>query len=125
MTVDKAYELLFSFAFLAVGVCILLSIIRSAMGPKITDRLLCVNMNTTMVVSLIVWLVIFLGEDWLADVALVYVLLGTVGTAVLAKVYVKDPDASEGRKSKPSDRRGAQSDRPGNNGKEEGEAHRE
>ena len=125
MTVDRAYELLFSFAFLVVGVCILLSIIRSAMGPKITDRLLCVNMNTTMVESLIVWLVIFLGEDWLADVALVYVLLGTVGTAVLAKVYVKDPDASGTRKNGSFDGRGEQSDRPGNDGKEEGEAHRE
>lgn len=90
MTVERAYDLLFSFAFLAVGVCILLCILRSAMGPKITDRLLCVNMNTTMAVSVIVWLAVFLGEDWLGDVALVYVLLGTVGTAVLAKVYVKD-----------------------------------
>ncbi len=89
MSLTLAYRWLFSFAFSVVGICLLFSIIRSARGPAITDRLLAVNANTTMVVALILWLTVFLGEDWLADVALVYVLLGTVGTAVLAKVYTQ------------------------------------
>lgn len=103
MTVEQAYELLFSGAFLITGLCILLCLIRSAIGPQITDRLVSVNMNTTMVVSLIAWLVVFLAEDWLADVALVYVLLGTVGMTVLAKVYLT---SSEKKNSPETAKRG-------------------
>ena len=88
---QQAYTYLFSGAFLVVGVCILVCLIRSAKGPHITDRIVAVNMHSTMTVALILWLTVFLGEDWLPDIALLYVLLGVVGMTILGKVYQKHP----------------------------------
>lgn len=87
MTPAAAYEYLFSFAAMALTLLLAGSIFRSVRGPMLTDRVVAVSSGSTLILCVICLLVHLLGQGWLADVALVYALLGFVATAILGKVF--------------------------------------
>lgn len=82
------------------------ALIRAVRGPRFTDRIIAINMVNTMVVAIIVLLSVYLREDFLVDVALVYGLLSFLMVAVLAQMVTL---RSKRRKLK-------QKERGGNNG---------
>ncbi|HUM83545.1 MAG TPA: monovalent cation/H+ antiporter complex subunit F [Lachnospiraceae bacterium] len=90
MTVADAYRLLYSAALTVFAVLIGAMLVRSIIGPRITDRILSVNMIGTMVISCIVILSRLLHESYLADVALIYTMISFVSVLVLASVYIPD-----------------------------------
>ena len=49
--IGQAYEMLLTGAALILAVLMIISIIRSVLGPKISDRIIAVNMTGTMAVS--------------------------------------------------------------------------
>ena len=61
--------------------------IRAILGPRITDRIVAVNMIGTMVIMMIAILAVLLGEDSLADVSLIYAMISFLAVVVLTKVY--------------------------------------
>ncbi len=48
MSIETAYQILFSFALIWLSVLILAMLIRSIHGPRITDRILSINMIGTL-----------------------------------------------------------------------------
>ncbi|MCF0135136.1 MAG: sodium:proton antiporter [Lachnospiraceae bacterium] len=72
---------------LFLALLVIVAVIRSILGPGITDRLISVNMIGTMVIAAIAILSIFLKEDYLVDVCLVYAMVSFLTVVVLAKVY--------------------------------------
>ena len=72
MTIDQAYEILYSAALLVLALLIAVMIFRSARGPGAPDRLLSINMIGTLVIGMILVLSALLSELWLVDVALLY-----------------------------------------------------
>jgi len=88
MTVNDAYSLLFTICITVIGACIICSILRSILGPRVTDRMVAVNMVGTQVISVIATLSIFLKEAYLADICLIYVLISFVSVTILTKVYI-------------------------------------
>lgn len=105
MTVAEAYRTLFSGALLVLAVLVGVMLIRSVRGPRITDRILSINMIGTMVISSIAILSVMLGEAYLTDVALIYAMVSFVTVLILSMTYLpartRDPlfDAEEPRKS--------------------------
>ena len=101
MTIDQAYQILYSAALLIIAILIGIMIVRSIKGPQITDRLLSVNMINTMVIIAFFILAALLKESYLADVALIYALISFVSTLVFASVYVsridKGKDSEKGK----------------------------
>ena len=83
MSVYEAYNLLYSI------VLICLAMIRSIRGPRITDRLIGVNMIGTMVIVVFLVLIVMLHESFLADIALIYALISFVSVLIFAAVYIK------------------------------------
>jgi len=76
-----------NFIMIALGVVIglvLLSIIRAIMGPSIWDRLLGLNLVTTKVLTIIVLFAYLNDLTFLVDVAIVYALIGFIGTIFTA-----------------------------------------
>ena len=71
-------------------------VIRSVIGPRITDRILSVNMLGTMVISSIAVLSQLLKEGYLADVAMIYAMISFVSVLMLAAMFIpadaKAPD---------------------------------
>ncbi len=85
---EGAYHVLFTGALLVFTVLIGVMLARSVIGPRITDRILSINMIGTMVICCIVILSQLLGEDYLADVALIYALISFVSVLIFATVYI-------------------------------------
>ena len=89
MTVAQAYNLLYSVVLIALALLIALAMIRSIRGPRITDRLIGVNMIGTMVIAVFFILTVLLEEDWLTDIALLYALISFVSVLIFATVYIR------------------------------------
>ena len=88
MTVDAAYQILYIAVLLVLAVLIGAMLIRSVIGPRITDRILAVNMLGTMVICSIAILSRMLGEGYLVDVALIYAMISFVAVLILATTYL-------------------------------------
>lgn len=94
MTVEMAYQYLFTGALIVFAVLIGIVLVRSIIGPRITDRILCINMIGTLVICSIAIMTLMLKESYLADIALIYAMLSFLTVLILASVYIrkKGPD---------------------------------
>ena len=95
MTINQAYQILYSSALLVLALLMGLMLIRSARGPGAPDRLLSINMLGTMVIGCVLILSALLGELWLVDVALLYTMISLISVLILARVYIPDNTARD------------------------------
>ncbi len=63
----------------------ILVVIRVIIGPTIWDRLLGLNMISSKIIVSIVILAVLLDKSFLLDIALVYAVLGFLGTVLIAR----------------------------------------
>ena len=87
MNYDTIFHFILMGCMLITGLFILIAILRSFLGPKTTDRIIAVNMIGTFTIAIISILTVFLGEDYLADVCLIYAMISFVAVVVLTKIY--------------------------------------
>ena len=80
--IGQVYDRLLGGSVIVLAVLIILSIIRSVRGPGIADRIIAVNMIGTIAI-----LSVYLDENYLVDVCLIYAMLSFLGVVVLCKVY--------------------------------------
>ena len=80
--IGQVYDRLLGGSVIVLAVLIILSIIRSVRGPGIADRIIAVNMIGTMIIMIIAILSVYLDENYLVDVCLIYAML-----SFLCKVY--------------------------------------
>lgn len=85
--IKDGYELILTAAVIILAVLIICSIIRSVLGPGISDRIIAVNMTGTMIIMIIAILSVYLDENYLVDVCLIYAMISFLGVVVLCKVY--------------------------------------
>ena len=86
-TVEYACRSLMLAAVVILAVLIMFSIVRSVRGPRIADRIIAVNMIGTMVIMIIAILSVYLDENYLVDICLIYAMISFLGVVVLCKVY--------------------------------------
>ena len=89
MTIEQAYTLLYSIALLCLSPLVAVALVRSIKGPRVTDRLVAVNMIGTMVIVIFMILCVLLDEAYLTDVALIYALISFVSVLIFASVYIR------------------------------------
>ncbi len=75
-------------AMVILAACALATLFRTFIGPRMSDRIVGVNMIGTQAVCLIVCLVLRLREDWLMDIAIVYAMFSFLAVAVLTKMDI-------------------------------------
>ena len=63
--------------------------VRAVRGPRFTDRIVAINLLTTMTLSMICILTLLRGEDFFIDVAIIYALISFVTVAVMAKIIIR------------------------------------
>ena len=86
--IAQCYHYLFWGALLLLGaglIAVLVYIIRSHLT---VDRIIGINLIGTLVVIAISILTYLLGEDYLADIAVVYVVLSFIAVAMLCRIYI-------------------------------------
>ena len=87
MELVNRFEWLF-YAILSIqAVLLLLCLIRAVIGPRIADRLVAVNMITTMVTVIITILAVLKGEGYLVDICLIYAMISFLAVVVLSRIY--------------------------------------
>ena len=67
---------------------ILAVLVRAILGPRFTDRIIAVNVINTLVVALLVVLSVWMSEDFLVDVALIYALLSFLTVVVVSRLVL-------------------------------------
>ena len=83
----ELFKVFLIIAMVIIAILIIAAIIRSAIGPSMTDRVIAVNMIGTMTIALIAMLTIYMTEDYLADVCLIYAMISFLAVVILTKVY--------------------------------------
>ncbi len=68
------------------SLCMLAGMIRAAIGPRFTDRVVAVNLIGTVAVLILCVLSYFLGAGYLVDVAILYALLNVAAVVVLCRI---------------------------------------
>ena len=74
------------FALCLMMVIVFVCLVRAIKGPRITDRVVALNMIGTLVVMMICILAYLLEEAFLIDVAILYALLNMLVVVVLTRV---------------------------------------
>lgn len=85
--IQQAYNVLMTATIVVLAGLIILSIVRSILGPGISDRIIAVNMIGTMVIMITAIFSVLLDENYLVDVCLIYAMISFLGVVVLCKVY--------------------------------------
>lgn len=110
MSIDNAYRLLYEGTLVVLALLIGAMLIRSIKGPAVTDRVLAINMIGTMVIASIAVLSMYLKENYLLDVGLIYTMISFVSVLVLSSVYIpsriRHPEADDAEMEKASNVRG-------------------
>ena len=88
MDYETIFHLILMGCMLITGLFILIAILRSSLGPKTTDRIIAVNMIGTFTIAIIAILTVFLGEDYLADVCLIYAMISFLSVVLLSKIWM-------------------------------------
>lgn len=87
MELVQKYEWIFHIILVILAVMLIACLIRAIIGPRIADRLVAVNMITTMVMAIVSILAIIMEEGYLVDICLIYAMISFLAVVVLTKVY--------------------------------------
>lgn len=70
------------------AVFLMICLLKAAIGPRVGDRVVAVNMMGTMVMVMIGILAVKKKEGYLADICLIYAMISFLAVVVLCKVYI-------------------------------------
>lgn len=91
-------------ALCVLAAVIFFCLIRALLGPRISDRVVAMNMAGTVVVLIICLLSYLLGEAFLIDVAILYAMLNLLIVVVLCRVATaRHEELKEGEKRQKDD----------------------
>lgn len=89
MSVDVLYNYMYIGLCIILGILIVFAIIKSIIGPKVADRIVAVNMISTIVVMILCVLTVkYENEGYLSDISILYVMISFVSIIVLANVFI-------------------------------------
>ena len=88
MSIENAYQMLYLSVLVVLSILTLLCLVRAIRGPRIADRIVSINMISTLTITMICILAIRQQQGYLVDVALIYALIGFLAVVVLCKVYM-------------------------------------
>jgi len=81
-------------AMIFIAVLIAVMLLRAFLGPRYTDRLVAVNLISTLGLCEVFLLVVLTRESFLLDIALIYALVSFVTTTVLSRIIVRREERS-------------------------------
>ena len=86
--IAQCYHYLFWGALVFLGLGLLAVMVYIIRARLTSDRIIGINLIGTLVVIAISILTYLLGEDYLADIAVVYVVLSFIAVAMLCRIYI-------------------------------------
>ena len=89
----QKYLLIGSAIFLSVTIFICL--LRAALGPRFSDRIIAANIIGTKVIILIAVLALIIGENYLVDICLIYAIINFLSVVVLARSVIEKKEGEK------------------------------
>lgn len=89
----REWLLIVSGAFLSVTVFVCL--MRAALGPRYTDRIIASSVIGTKIILLIAVMAMIVGNDYLADICLIYAIINFLAVVVLARSVLEKKEGGE------------------------------
>lgn len=86
--IQQCYHDLFWGALVLLGLGLLAVMVYIIRARLTVDRIIGINLIGTLVAIIISILTYLLGEDYLADVAIVYVVLSFIAVMLLCRIYI-------------------------------------
>lgn len=86
--IDTAYSILLRGTLIALGLLAAAVLVKLIIGPRIPDRIVSVNMITTLVTMMLGVLSVLIGENYIADICIIYAMLGFIAVIVLTKLFL-------------------------------------
>ena len=83
----KHFLLMGSAIFLSMT--IFLCLMRAALGPRFSDRIIAANIIGTKIILLIAVISMIIGESYLADICLIYAVISFLSVVVLARSVIE------------------------------------
>ena len=71
-----------------LALLILATLVRAVLGPRFTDLIVAVNVISTLVIAELMLLSVWLREDFLVDIALVFALLSFLAVVVASRLVI-------------------------------------
>ena len=87
MNIQELYQHILVGCMILLAILILVAIFRSIRGPRVADRIIAVNMIGTITMVLFAILAVYLDEDYLGDVCLIYAMISFLAVVVLSKIF--------------------------------------
>lgn len=85
--IAQIYNGLYITSIIIIAILTCFCLWRAIKGPRISDRIVSVNMIGTMAIIIIAILSALLKESYLLDVCLIYAMISFLAVVVLTKVY--------------------------------------
>jgi len=85
---EQAYNVLYLSVLICDAAAMFLTLIRCITGKRVVDRIICVNMMCNETTLAIAILAMYLKQNYLLDVCLVYVMLSFLSVLILCKVFI-------------------------------------
>ena len=86
--ITQYYEYLFWGVLVVLAVCTIVSLIYVIRAHLTVDRIIGINLIGSIVVGIICILTYLLGEDYLADIAVIYVVMSFIAVMMLCRIYI-------------------------------------
>lgn len=87
MALVQEFSWVFNIILIILALMLVGCLIRAVIGPRVADRLVAVNMLTTMVMAIVSILAIVMDAGYLVDICLIYAMISFLAVVVLTKVY--------------------------------------
>ena len=100
MELIQQFEWFFYGVLCVLAVMIILCLVRAVIGPRITDRVVAINMIGTMVMAGIAILSVVKNEGYLVDICLIYAMISFLAVVVLTRIYTGVYMEAESKKTK-------------------------
>ncbi len=85
---EEIFHIFLIICMIVLAVCMIACLVRAIIGPRISDRIVAINMIGTMTIIMITIVSLLLHEGYLVDVAMIYAMLSFLAVVVLTKVYM-------------------------------------
>lgn len=92
---EKNIGILLISVLLCLAAGLFFSLIRAVRGPRIADRIVGINMAGSLTTAAIAVLAVYLHQNWLLDVCLIYCLISFLAVVVLAKINIASHEEGE------------------------------
>ena len=86
--IEQAYNILFTVTLVVLALCVLAVLIYIIRSRLTVDRIIGINLIGTIVSIIICVLTRMFNEGYLADIAIIYVVMSFIAVMMLCRIYI-------------------------------------